>query len=91
MSTKPNVTKEQKKQHILDNIHLLSVFDYTYFFGNPKDDPENMAISKTKFTIDELKERAGKQIDNDLMDFECMYDDLTFNNEFEIPIVEINK
>ena len=87
MQTKPTLTKEQKKQHILNNIHLLSVFDYTYFFGNPKDDPENIANSKAKFTIDDLKERAGKQIDKDLMDFECMHGDLTFNNEFEIPIV----
>ena len=91
MQTKPNFTKEQKKQHILNNILLLSVFDYTYFFGNPKDDLKNIAISKTKFTIDELKERAGKQIDKDLMDFECMYDDLTLNNEFEISVLEINK
>ena len=77
MQTKPTLTKEQKKQHILNNIHLLSV-------------PENIAINKTKFTIDKLKERAGKQIDKE-MDFERMYDDLPFNNEFETPVVELNK
>ena len=70
------MTENEMKQHIIDNIHLLSKKDYIYFFGNPKDDPENIAISKIKFTKVELKIRAGIYIENWSWDTDKVYQHL---------------
>ena len=65
------MTENEMKQHIIDNIHLLSKKDYIYFFGNPVEDIENFkkirSLRKTlfsDFSKDELKIRANVYIKN---------------------------
>ena len=77
------MTENEMKQHIIDNIHLLSKKDYVYFFGNPVSGIENLQKTRqfrkklfSDFTNDELKIRAGIYIENWGWDTDKVYQHL---------------
>ena len=65
------MTENEMKKSIIDNIYLLSEYDYVYFFGNPVSDIGNLQKTRqfrkksfSDFTKVELKIRASIYIEN---------------------------
>lgn len=83
------MTENEMKKSIIDNIHLLSEYDYVYFFGNPVNGIENLQKTRlfrkksfNDFTKDELKIKAGVYIENWGWDTAKVYQFLSMEYSF---------